>query len=79
MPLFDKPITELNTNQLRLLEWLEFYKAVGEIEEPPQDERIIKIDILLDFWLMDNIHKKKKENKYNRVGKGVRGKNTVKF
>jgi len=79
MALFDKPVVELNTNQLRLLEWLEFYKAVGEIEEKPQDERYLKIDILLDYWLKDNLYKKKKDNKYSRMGKGVRGKNTVKF
>jgi hypothetical protein len=79
MPLFGKPITDLNTNQLRLLEWLEFYKAIAELEEKPPDDRWIKIDIIIDFWLQDFIHKRKKSNKYTRMGKKARNENTVKF
>lgn len=47
-------------------------------EERPQ-QYIIENDTLLDFWLQDYLSKKKRDNKYNRLGKQSKNVNSIKF
>lgn len=79
-PLLDKPIIELNINQLRLLEWLDFYKELHQLPEKIP-EQLLKYDILVDFWLEDFLSKQKRSNKKYRFGKKPKKdyQNTVKF
>lgn len=77
--MFNKPTVDLNVNQLRLLEWLDFYKILLELEQHPPDD-MLNYDYLIDGWLENYVSKQKRANKYSKLGKAKKQySNTMQF
>lgn len=64
--VFQKPSTNLDTNQLNLLSYSLFYDNIYEDPDQP-DEEVIEDDDCLDGWLIMQRRKRKKEKKQKAV------------
>jgi hypothetical protein len=66
-PLFDRPVSEWNKNQVRFAYWMQFYDMVYQSEDCPE-EHIIADNELIDKWFEGKI----KEQEARRTG-AIRG------
>lgn len=67
--MFNKPILDLNIDQLRLIEWLDFYSKIDEMGEERPQRYIIDDDYLLDDHLRRHLQKRKADNRKARSPK----------
>lgn len=72
-PLFDKPVSEWSSNQLKFAHWMQFYDAVYQAEDCP-DDYVIEDNYLIDKWFENRIkeHEARRSNAI-RERKGMSG------
>ena len=78
--LFDKPLCDLDVNQLQLLYWSNVYENAFSAMDPPEDD-VVENDELFDAWIDEYVEKQKKERVKNKLGKiagnSTKGKNSI--
>ncbi len=68
--LFNKPLCDLDANQLTILYWSYVYDNAFNAYEPPEDD-IVDNDELFDAWLEEYAEKQKKERAKAKIDKGM--------
>ena len=64
--VFNKPATQLTTEQQELVSWTRLYDNIGEATEPPPDE-VVNDDDALDGWLISTRRKREKLLKQQKL------------
>jgi hypothetical protein len=64
--VFNRPATQLTTEQQELVSWTKLYDNIGEATEPPPDE-VVNDDDALDGWLISTRRKREKLLKQQKL------------